>query len=151
VIIKSKIKVVIVEDDPVFSALLIKELQNRGVTDIELFDSSVTLLNRENWSPDLFFMDFKMTDISGARASRFIKKRLPSTIVVLISSSRRIENIKKKKFKIDRVVLKDQGVKRMVSIGINALLFDKLKKYFYRASFILIIVALLLFFIFKFI
>jgi CheY-like chemotaxis protein len=114
---RKNIKVVIVDDDPIFSSVLVKCLRKKGMNDIEVFDSAVPLLNRDNWSPDLIFMDFKMSDLNGARAARSIKRKKSSSVIILMSSSGRVERVKRHKFKIDRIAHKEIGVLRIAEAG----------------------------------
>lgn len=116
---KKNIKVVIVDDDPVFSAILLKCLRNKNLSSIEVLDSAMPLVNRDNWNADLIFMDFKMSDLNGARAAKSIKKKMPGTVIVLMSSSKRLDKVRRREFMIDGIAQKEQGVQQVADEGIR--------------------------------
>lgn len=140
---RKNIKVVIVDDDPIFSSVLVKCLRKKGMNDIEVFDSAVPLLNRDNWSPDLIFMDFKMSDLNGARAARSIKRKNSSSVIILMSSSGRVERVKRHKFKIDRIAHKDIGVLRIAEAGIRTYSVAAFKRMSLQFMIWLVLLALL--------
>lgn len=140
---RKNIKVVIVDDDPIFSSVLVKCLRNKGLMDIEVFDSAVPLLNRDNWSPDLIFMDFKMSDLNGARAARSIKRKNSSSVIILMSSSGRVERVKRHKFKIDRIAHKEIGVLRIAEAGIRIYSVASFKRMSLQFMILLVLLALL--------
>jgi DNA-binding response OmpR family regulator len=140
---RKNIKVVIVDDDPIFSSVLVKCLRKKGMNDIEVFDSAVPLLNRDNWSPDLIFMDFKMSDLNGARAARSIKRKKSSSVIILMSSSERVERVKRHKFKIDRIAHKEIGVLRIAEAGIRTYSVASFKRMSLQFMIWLVLLALL--------
>ena len=140
---RKNIKVVIVDDDPIFSSVLVKCLRKKSMNDIEVFDSAVPLLNRDNWSPDLIFMDFKMSDLNGARAARSIKRKKSSSVIILMSSSGRVERVKRHKFKIDRIAHKDIGVLRIAEAGIRTYSVAAFKRMSLQFMIWLVLLALL--------
>lgn len=140
---RKNIKVVIVDDDPIFSSVLVKCLRKKGMNDIEVFDSAVPLLNRDNWSPDLIFMDFKMSDLNGARAARSIKRKKSSSVIILMSSSGRVERVKRHKFKIDRIAHKEIGVLSIAEAGIRTYSVASFKRLTLQFMILLVLLALL--------
>ena len=113
------------------------------MNDIEVFDSAVPLLNRDNWSPDLIFMDFKMSDLNGARAARSIKRKKSSSVIILMSSSGRVERVKRHKFKIDRIAHKEIGVLRIAEAGIRTYSVASFKRMSLQFMIWLVLLALL--------
>jgi DNA-binding NarL/FixJ family response regulator len=137
------IKIVIVEDDPIFSAVLVKCLRKHGWKNIEVFNSAIPLLNREDWNPDLILMDFKMSDLNGARAARSIKRKMSDTVIVLMSSSKRINRVKRQKFKIDGIVQKDLGIEKIVKTAVRIYKVKRLKQMIIRSLIWLFLLAVL--------
>lgn len=113
-------KVLVIEDDPVWSLLLKNELFKQNIDQLDFSTTALTILNRHEPVPDLIFIDFKLHDLNGARAARMIKRKWPKVVIVLISSSDGVKRISKKKFGLDLVFSKGhENVKEIVSCGLK--------------------------------
>ena len=100
-------KVLLVDDDPVFLALINKQFKNSGFDTIASFGSAIEALKSDVGKPDIVFVDFHMNDINGARASKMFNKKWKNARVILISNSDSIKRkVKKSRYGIDDTVLK---------------------------------------------
>jgi len=142
-----KQRVVIIDDDPVLAFLMRNELSKNGVEHIELHDSAVPILTGDDLKGDLFFIDFKLPDVNGARAARIIKDKLPKAVVVVISSSDRVLKVNKKKFGIDEILYKEVGVSRIVDSGLRLLFQRVVLRWLMLTVLLLLFSALLWFFV----
>lgn len=140
---KKNIKLVIVDDDPFFSATLSKCLRDKDLSKIELLDSAIPLLNRDNLNTDLIFMDFKMSDLNGARAAKSIKRKIPKTVIVLMSSSKRLNKVRRREFMIDGIAEKELGVQHVAVEGLRIFRLVRLKRIFFQFLIWFVVIALL--------
>ncbi|MEN9997943.1 MAG: Transcriptional regulatory protein ZraR [Bacteroidota bacterium] len=101
-------KVLIIDDDPVYLAVMEKQFKNEGFQNVAIFESAIEGLKSDFGRPDLVFVDFHMNDINGARASKMFSKKWKNTRIVLISNSDSIKKkVKKSRYGIDDTVLKE--------------------------------------------
>jgi DNA-binding NarL/FixJ family response regulator len=136
-----KRRVVIIDDDPVLTFLMRNEVSKSGIEHIEVHDSAVPILTGDDLKGDLFFIDFKLPDVNGARAARIIKDKLPKAVVVVISSSDRVLKVSKKKFGIDEILYKEVGVSYIVERGLRLLYW---RVVLFRILFVLVLTSLFL-------
>lgn len=100
-------KVLIVDDDPVYLALINKQFKNSGIDIIASFESAIEALKSDVGKPDIVFVDFHMNEINGAKASKMFNKKWKNARVILISNSDSIKKkVKKSRYGIDDTVLK---------------------------------------------
>jgi DNA-binding response OmpR family regulator len=100
-------KVLLVDDDPVYLALINKQFKNSGIDTIASYESAIEALKSDVGIPDIIFVDFHMNDINGAKASKMFNKKWKNARVILISNSDSIKRkVKKSRYGIDDTVLK---------------------------------------------
>ena len=139
---KNKLRVGIIENDPVFTLLLKKELENLGIQQIDTFSSGIPAIFSENWRPDLIFIDFKMNDLNGVRTAKSIKYISPKATIVLMSSSLRILKINKRKYGLQNILLKEIGVQSLAKKGLNTYYQYCIKKLVFKITIAILILLL---------
>jgi DNA-binding NarL/FixJ family response regulator len=82
-------RVLAVDDDPAFLALINRLVDATSGLEIvgEATSGEHAVEAVEELKPDLVLMDVRMPGIGGIRATRLIKARRPSTLVVLVSTT----------------------------------------------------------------
>lgn len=111
-----KPKIFVVDDDPVYLAVINQQFKNHGIENVAIFESAIEGLKSDFGKPDVVFVDFHMNDINGARASKMFSKKWKSTRIVLISNSESIKKkVKKSRYGIDETVLKDTDFTELVN------------------------------------
>jgi DNA-binding NarL/FixJ family response regulator len=111
-----KPKIFVVDDDPVYLAVINQQFKNHGIKNVAIFESAIESLKSDFGKPDIVFVDFHMNDINGARASKMFNKKWKSTRIVLISNSESIKKkVKKSRYGIDDTVLKDADFTELVN------------------------------------
>lgn len=93
---KNKIKLFLVDDDPLFLKSLEVEFLSNGYTDIETFSTGELCLSKLSNIPDLIILDYHLDGIvkgslNGIDTLDKIKETHPDIPVVLLSSQDRIE------------------------------------------------------------
>ncbi len=83
---KTSKKIVVVDDDPFWTAILTQMLSDLGFTNITTFDNGVAYVNNLQVSPDLVFLDYQMEGMDGLEVLQKIKRYNPSTGVVFCTS-----------------------------------------------------------------
>lgn len=83
---KTSKKIVIVDDDPFWTAMLIQILTDLGFTNIATFDNGATYVNNLHLNPDLVFLDYQMEDMDGLQVLQKIKSYDSATGVVFCTS-----------------------------------------------------------------
>lgn len=83
---KTSKKIVVVDDDPFWTAMLTQILSDLGFTNITTFDDGTTYVNSEQTSSDLVFLDYQMEGMDGLEVLQEIKRYNPSTGVVFCTS-----------------------------------------------------------------
>lgn len=83
---KTSKKIVVVDDDPFWTAMLTQMLSDLGFTNITTFDDGATYVNNLQLSPDLVFLDYQMEGMDGLEVLQKIKGYDPSTGVVFCTS-----------------------------------------------------------------
>lgn len=103
-----KPKILIIDDDPVYLAVINQKFKNNGFEHVAIFDNVIEGIKSDFGKPDIVFVDFHMNDINGARASKMFSKKWRDTRIVLISNSESIKRkVKKSRYGIHDTVLKD--------------------------------------------
>jgi DNA-binding response OmpR family regulator len=127
----NKIRAVVVEDDPVWAAMLYFELNNRRVSCIQ-YGSATEFLNNLNETPTLAFIDLELNDpndMTGASISKMIKQKWPNITIVLVSASEKVKQISKKKSSVDLIFYKPATTPdKLVSATLNYVAMGRLKK-----------------------
>lgn len=120
-------KIIIVDDDPIFLAVISQQFKNEGLVNVAIFESAIEGLKSDCGKPDVVFVDFHMNDINGARASKMFSKKWKNARIVLISNSESIKRkVKKSRYGIDDTVLKEADFSELlnqVKIAMRTIIF----------------------------
>jgi DNA-binding response OmpR family regulator len=82
----SKSLVFIVEDDPAFCKFLNVLLEQNGYDNLMSFDSGEECIQELKKKPSYVFLDFSLNGLNGLDTLKKIKKKLPKTMVFIITS-----------------------------------------------------------------
>jgi len=78
------IRVLIVEDEPLVSAMIRRTLENIGYTVVgEAIDGLQAIEMTQSLRPDVILMDLDIPCVDGIKATRYIHKHFPTPVVVL--------------------------------------------------------------------
>lgn len=120
-------KILIIDDDPVYLAVIEKQFKNEGFQNVAIFESAIEGLKSDFGKPNVVFVDFHMNDINGARASKMFSKKWKNARIVLISNSDSIKRkVKKSRYGIDDTVLKEADFSELlnqVKIAMRTIIF----------------------------
>lgn len=109
-------KILIIDDDPVYLAVIEKQFKNEGFQNVAIFESAIEGLKSDFGKPDVVFVDFHMNDINGARASKMFSKKWKNARIVLISNSESIKRkVRKSRYGIDDTVLKEADFSELLN------------------------------------
>ena len=121
-------KILIIDDDPVYLAVIEKQFKNEGFQNVAIFESAIEGLKSDYGKPDVVFVDFHMNDINGARASKMFSKKWKNARIVLISNSESIKRkVRKSRYGIDDTVLKEADFSELlnqVSIAMRSVVIN---------------------------
>lgn len=81
------IKVFIVEDDPLYRALIKHRINSIGIYNILLFSSGESCLKMLYEKPDILLIDYELENMSGIDLLKIIKIEIPESKVIFISST----------------------------------------------------------------
>ncbi len=98
----------IVEDDILFAETLRRKLVIKGFANVRKFSSGELFLAEKDEMPDLVFLDYNLGDLTGLEVLLRIKRSMPSTQVIMVSSEERAR-IKKEAI--------DFGAERFITKG----------------------------------
>lgn len=142
-------KILIIDDDPVYLAVIEKQFKNEGFQNVAIYESAIEGLKSDFGKPDVVFVDFHMNDINGARASKMFSKKWKNARIVLISNSESIKRkVKKSRYGIDDTVLKEADFSELlnqVNIAMRTIIF---RGVFRVSALVLCFVALYFLFIY---
>jgi len=121
-------KILIIDDDPVYLAVIEKQFMNEGFHNVAIYESAIEGLKSDFGKPDVVFVDFHMNDINGARASKMFSKKWKNARIVLISNSESIKRkVRKSRYGIDDTVLKEADFSELlnqVSIAMRSVVIN---------------------------
>lgn len=80
----------IVDDDPYFSSLIAKKLNNIGYDKIEIFNTGVECILNLNMKPSIILLDYQMEKMNGMDILNEIKRIDPSIHVIMVSSQEKV-------------------------------------------------------------
>ena len=86
-----KMKIFLVDDDVFSLHLCEKNIRNLEYTDISLFQNGTDCLNSLTQNPDVIFLDYNMDILNGFEVLKKIKRAIPNTYVVMLSSQETIK------------------------------------------------------------
>lgn len=84
--LNTKIKIVIVDDDPFWTSILKEILVDIGFDRIITFESGSECLKKMDSQPDIIFLDKEMEGIDGLETLELIKVKSPNTSVIFCTS-----------------------------------------------------------------
>jgi len=87
---KNNFKIFIVEDDPWYGQILKHYLELDPDYELHLFKEGKEFLNQLHQKPDLIFIDFGLTDISGDKLLKEIQARDKNLPVIVVSAQEEI-------------------------------------------------------------
>ncbi len=82
----AKMKVFIVEDDPMFIKLIKHELDQAKLTPYETYASGEDCLENLHLKPKLVLLDFSLGGLNGLDVLKIIKERSPRTDVIMLTA-----------------------------------------------------------------
>ena len=138
-------KIYIVEDNPLYSAVLEQNLLSSGFTDVELFDDGEACLNQLSNQPEVILLDYQLgTDkMNGIEIFKEIKRKSQETKVVLLSNQDEVrvaveslrlgafDYIIKGKYAMDNLLNALHRIRRVKKINDNENQLKRLKNIFY--------------------
>ena len=80
----------IVDDDPFFSSLIVKKLNNIGYDKIEVFNTGVECILNLKMKPSIVLLDYQMEKMNGMDILNEIKRIDPSIHVIMVSSQEKV-------------------------------------------------------------
>jgi two-component system NarL family response regulator len=82
-----KIKLLLVDDHPLFLEGMRSYLSNRGILVAAMARGGIeALVEYEMTQPDIVLMDIQMNDMNGIESTRLIKKEYPEAVIVMLTS-----------------------------------------------------------------
>lgn len=138
-------KIYIVEDNPLYSAVLEQNLLSSGFTDVERFDDGEACLNQMNGHPEVVLLDYQLgTDkMNGIEIFKEIKRKNQEAKVVLLSDQDEVrvaveslrlgafDYIIKGKYAMDNLLNALHRIRRVKKITDNENQLKRLKNIFY--------------------
>jgi two-component system OmpR family response regulator len=138
-------KIYIVEDNPLYSAVLEQNLLSNGFTDVRRFDDGEACLAQMTKNPDVVLLDYQLGahKMNGIEIFKEIKRKSRDSKVVLLSNQDEVriaveslrlgafDYIIKGKYAMDNILNALHRVRRIKKISDNASQLKKLKKLFY--------------------
>jgi CheY-like chemotaxis protein len=82
----AKVKVFIVDDDPTFTKLLERELDQAKLTPYETYASGEACLQNLRHRPRLILLDFTLGGLNGLDVLKAIKEKSPRTDVIMLTA-----------------------------------------------------------------
>ena len=138
-------KIYIVEDNPLYSAVLEQNLLTNGFTDVQRFDSGEECLSEVIHSPDVILLDYQLgnNEMNGIDVFKEIKRKNRTAKVILLSNQDEVrvaveslrlgafDYIIKDKTAMDNLLNALHRIRRIKKITTNDNQLKKLKNIFY--------------------
>lgn len=105
---KEKLKIVVVDDEPIIRMDIKNMLMNAGYQIVGEGSNGFDAIElSKKFYPDVILMDIKMDDMDGLSAARIIAEECPDTAIIMLTAYSKIEYIDKaKETKISSYLLK---------------------------------------------
>ena len=138
-------KIYIVEDNPLYSAVLEQNLLSSGFTDVERFDDGEACLGQMNDQPEVVLLDYQLgvDKMNGIEIFKEIKRKNREAKVVLLSDQDEVrvaveslrlgafDYIIKGKYAMDNLLNALHRIRRVKKITDNENQLKRLKNIFY--------------------
>ena len=138
-------KIYIVEDNPLYSAVLEQNLLSSGFTDVERFDDGEACLGQMNDNPEVVLLDYQLGEdkMNGIEIFKEIKRKSRDAKVVLLSDQDEVrvaveslrlgafDYIIKGKYAMDNILNALHRIRRIKKITDNESQLKRLKNIFY--------------------
>lgn len=113
---KEKLKIVVVDDEPIIRIDIKNMLTNAGYQIVGEGSNGFDAIElSKKFYPDVILMDIKMDDMDGLSAARIIAEECPDTAIIMLTAYSKIEYIEKaKETKISSYLLKPINEKLLV-------------------------------------
>ena len=113
---KEKLKIVVVDDEPIIRIDIKNMLTNAGYKIVGEGSNGFDAIElSKKFYPDVILMDIKMDDMDGLSAARIIAEECPDTAIIMLTAYSKIEYIDKaKETKISSYLLKPINEKLLV-------------------------------------
>ena len=113
---KEKLKIVVVNDEPIIRIDIKNTLTNAGYQIVGEGSNGFDAIElSKKFYPDVILMDIKMDDMDGLSAARIIAEECPDTAIIMLTAYSKIEYIDKaKETKISSYLLKPINEKLLV-------------------------------------
>lgn len=113
---KEKLKIVVVDDEPIIRMDIKNMLMNAGYQIVGEGSNGFDAIElSKKFYPDVILMDIKMDDMDGLSAARIIAEECPDTAIIMLTAYSKIEYIDKaKETKISSYLLKPINEKLLV-------------------------------------
>lgn len=113
---KEKLKIVVVDDEPIIRIDIKNMLTNVGYQIVGEGSNGFDAIElSKKFYPDVILMDIKMDDMDGLSAARIIAEECPDTAIIMLTAYSKIEYIDKaKETKISSYLLKPINEKLLV-------------------------------------
>ena len=113
---KEKLKIVVVDDEPIIRIDIKNMLTNAGYQIVGEGSNGFDAIElSKKFYPDVILMDIKMDDMDGLSAARIIAEECPDTAIIMLTAYSKIEYIDKaKETKISSYLLKPINEKLLV-------------------------------------
>ncbi len=129
-------RIFIVEDNPMYNAMVQSVLQRAGYTNVYSFTSGAACLEQLYTMPDIVFLDYGLEDMTGLQVLKNIKSFDPDIQVVFLSGQEDMEmalsTLKYGAF--DYVVKNDEAMERIIALMERLLQVRTVIKKHYRSK-----------------
>lgn len=117
---KQKTKVMVIEDDPTITQILITKLTSSGFDVKNTLNSTEAVFMAEQYQPDIFILDLMMTRLSGEEVVKAIKANddLKNVPILVFSNKGVTDEIEyAKDMGVDRFLIKsDTSLSKLVEV-----------------------------------
>lgn len=108
--------IVIVDDDILYNDSTKKHLVDSQVKNVSNYYSALDCMRSINFIPDIIFIEFHMKDLNGASAARMFKRKWRHVRIVILSTSHKTnKKINKKKFGINKTLVKSENISEIIN------------------------------------
>ena len=81
----------VMEDDPVYMNLILKNLATNGYHNVRSFINPEIFIEKLNEKPDIVILDYNLGDYNGIQLLKWIKKEHPDAYVIMLTSQETVK------------------------------------------------------------